>query len=61
MSESDVILAAFGATLAAFAVWLTVRIVNRREKWANWTAGAVVAVMILYWIYVLGDIKRVMK
>jgi hypothetical protein len=30
-------------------VWLTVRIVNRRERWAKWTAiGIVVALPLLY-------------
>lgn len=33
---------------AAFCVWLTVRIVNRRERWANWTLAAVVGVPVLY-------------
>lgn len=27
----------------AFCIWLTVRIVNRRERWAKWTAWALVA------------------
>jgi len=32
------------AVVAAFCVWLTVRIVNRRERWAKWTlAFAIVA------------------
>ena len=33
---------------AAFCVWLTVRIVNRRERWAKWTLAAVVGVPMLY-------------
>ena len=35
----------FGAVFAAFCVWLTVRIVNRRERWTKWLAGAVVLLM----------------
>ena len=35
-------------TTAAFCVWLTVRIVNRRERWAKWTLAAVVGVPVLY-------------
>jgi len=31
----------------AFCVWMTVRIVNRREQWAKWTLAIVVA-SILY-------------
>jgi hypothetical protein len=29
-----------GVTFAAFCVWLAVRIVNRRERWAMWMAVA---------------------
>ena len=36
------------AVLAAFSVWLTVRIVNRRERWTKWTLAAVVALPVLY-------------
>jgi multisubunit Na+/H+ antiporter MnhE subunit len=36
-------LAIFGVVFSAFCVWLTVRIVNRRERWAKWTlAGALI-------------------
>ena len=47
---------------AAFCVWLTVRIVNRQERWAKWTAVAIILLAIagyaaagligdlLYWI-----------
>ena len=31
-----------GIAFAAFCVWLTVRIIDRRERWAKWTlAGAI--------------------
>jgi hypothetical protein len=33
---------------AAFCVWLTVRIVNRRERWAKWTLAFVIGVPVLY-------------
>ncbi len=33
---------------AAFCVWLTVRIVNRRDRWAKWTLGAVVGLPVVY-------------
>ena len=26
---------------AAFCVWLTVRIVNRKERWAKWTLAVI--------------------
>jgi hypothetical protein len=43
-----VALAIFGVAFAAFAVWLGVRIVNRRERWVKRTAATIVAVVILY-------------
>ena len=33
---------------AAFCVWLTVRVVNRRERWAKWTAIAAIATVAFY-------------
>lgn len=40
------VLSTLAAALAAFCVWLTVRIVNRRERWAKWTAVGL-AVLVL--------------
>jgi hypothetical protein len=37
-----------GAAYAAFAVWLTVRIINRRERWAKRTAVGLVVLSVLY-------------
>ena len=37
---------ACGVAFAAFRVWLTVRIVNRRERWAKWMAGALIVAAI---------------
>ena len=34
--------------LAAIFVWLTVRVINRRERWAKWTLATVVAMPTLY-------------
>lgn len=39
---------ALGSTFAALCVWLVVRIVNRRERWAKCTLAGVVAVPALY-------------
>ncbi len=39
--------AIFGVAFVAFCVWLTVRIVNRRERLAKWTAG-LVGLPVLY-------------
>jgi hypothetical protein len=43
-----ILLPALAVAFAAFCVWLTVRIVNRRERWAKWTLAAVVGVPVLY-------------
>lgn len=47
-----VLLAAFGAAFAAFCVWLGVRIVNRRERWAK-RAAIGMLVCLLPMIYIL--------
>jgi hypothetical protein len=36
----------FGVAFAAFCVWLVVRIVNRKERWAKWTLATVVSTAI---------------
>jgi hypothetical protein len=38
----------FGVSLVAFAIWLTVRIVNNRERWAKRTMLGMAAVVIGY-------------
>jgi hypothetical protein len=40
-------LSILGVAFAAFCVWLTVRIVNRRERWAKWTLAGV-ALPVVY-------------
>jgi len=42
---SEAIVAVLGVAFAAFCIWLTVRIVNRRERWAKRTAVALVALL----------------
>jgi hypothetical protein len=42
------VLLAFGTAFAALCVWLTVRIVNRRELWVKWALAGVVGVPMLY-------------
>jgi hypothetical protein len=39
---------ALAIAFAAFCVWLTVRIVNRRERWAKWTAITPAVSPVLY-------------
>jgi hypothetical protein len=43
-----IVLGTLGVAFAAFVVWLTVRIVNRRERWAKWTLATVIVVPVLY-------------
>ncbi len=40
--------AILAVSFAALCVWLIVRIVNRRERWAKWTLAAVVGLPVLY-------------
>jgi hypothetical protein len=40
--------AALATTFAAFCVWVMVRIVNRRERWANRTAVAIAVIVAVY-------------
>jgi hypothetical protein len=42
------LLSALAVAFAAFSVWLGVRIVNRRERWAKWSLTGIVAVPVLY-------------
>ena len=44
----SILLPALAVAFAAFCVWLGVRIVNRRERWAKWALAGVVGVPVLY-------------
>jgi hypothetical protein len=54
-----ILLSALAVTFAAFCVWLTLRVVNRRERWAKWMLAIALALPVLYvvsfgpafWIY----------
>jgi|GEM_PF-3443515 len=46
--SATLVLFIFGITSAAFCVWLTVRIINRRERWAKWMLAAIVGMPVLY-------------
>lgn len=41
------LLPAIALTVAAFCVWLTIRIMNRRERWAKRTLAGMVGVPAL--------------
>jgi hypothetical protein len=44
-----IILKGLAVAFAATCIWLAVRIINRRERWAKWTAvGLVIGVPLLY-------------
>ena len=43
-----ILLPALAVAFAAFCVWLVVRIVNRRERWAKWTAVVMLLLPVLY-------------
>lgn len=43
---------------AAFCFWLTVRVVNRKERWAKWTAGAVVVCLPFLYVLSVGPAHR---
>jgi hypothetical protein len=43
-----IVLSTLAVTFAAFCVWLTVRIVNRRERWAKRTLAAAIGLPVLY-------------
>ena len=42
------VLSTLAVAFAAFCVWLTVRIVNRRERWEMWMLAAVVGLPLFY-------------
>jgi hypothetical protein len=43
-----ILLPTLAVRFAAFCVWLPVRIINRRERWAKWTAAGMAAIPALY-------------
>jgi len=48
MDEAIPIWSTLGVVCATFSVWLTVRIVNRRERWAKRTAVALIVLLVVY-------------
>jgi len=44
----SIVLFVLPVAFAALCVWLAVRIVNRRERWAKWTLAVTVGVPVLY-------------
>ena len=52
----NVLLPTLPVAFAAFCVWLGVRVVNRRERWAKWTlpAATVLCLVMVYLAAYLG-------
>jgi hypothetical protein len=44
----EILLPALGIAFVAIGVWLTVRIVNRKERWARWTLAVTLSLPVLY-------------
>jgi hypothetical protein len=42
------VLPALAVAVAAFCVWLTVRVINRHERWAKWMLAVVISLPVLY-------------
>lgn len=52
------LLPTLGVAFAAFCVWLTVRIVNRRERWAKWMAVGL-SIVVPFSLYAVAYISIV--
>ena len=48
IARMSILTAALGTAFAAFCVWLTVRLVNRRERWAKCTAVILALTVVAY-------------
>jgi hypothetical protein len=56
-------ISAYAMTVVAFGIWLGVRIINRRERWAKWMAGLLVGSCVgyplsygpVYWLLARGN------
>src|SRR6185369_425653 len=46
--QMTILLPALAVAFAAFCVWLTVRVVNRRERWAKRTLAVTLSLPLLY-------------
>lgn len=46
LNNLTIVLPVLAVALPAFSLWLVVRIINRRETWAKWTAVLVTMLLI---------------
>ena len=44
----EIVAIALALVLAVFCVWLAVRIVNRKERWAKWLAVGLAIALLVY-------------
>jgi hypothetical protein len=51
-----IVLPALAAAFATFCVWLTVRIINRREQWAKRTAWGLLIATVPSYLFLLGPL-----
>ena len=52
----SIILSAFAVAFAAFSVWLIVRVINRRDRWAKRTLVALVAALPILYLASFGPV-----
>ena len=50
----SIVVSTLGIAFAGFCVWLTVRIVNRRERWAKWTLATILPGLPLLYVLSFG-------
>ena len=48
LHKAAVIMSTLGVSFAALCVWLGVRIISRRERWAKWTLAIALALVLIY-------------
>ena len=53
MSKEDALFGILSTSFAAFCVWLAVRIIGRRERWAIRT-GVLAGILVLVWLILIG-------
>lgn len=52
--SDEAILASLAVAFAAFCIWLTIRIINRRERWVKQLAGKLAVAFVVYYPLSIG-------
>jgi hypothetical protein len=55
----SILIPALAVAFAAFCVWLGVRVYNRRERWAKWTAVGLTSILIPLTVYAVAYVRLV--